>query len=662
MIKKYKTSFVFILVFLTTLTFVFPQTKKIDSLRNVVQTGANDTIKVSLLNSLSQEVLKNGDFSESLKYSLEANELATLLNYKKGKAYALKNIGISYYYQGEYMDVLDYWTKSLKTFEAIHDTVGMSNMLNNLGGVYLTQGSNAGALEYYLKSLNFAEKIKNPYRITSVLPNIGSVYGDMEDYDKALNYFNQMEEYLTILNDPQITTYYLMGIGEIYMKMKNYEMAYKFYKEALPLNENTERYPHNLNRLGEIEFRRGNVEKSIAHLNHAYQAAIEIGLQWDVIQALKELGNIYQNNNFSKALVAYKDAELLAKETEPNKALRDIYLGMSRTYAVNDDFANAYKYQELYLEQKDLLFNLETNDKIRGLQFDFDLEKKQDQIGLLEKESEIQQLNEKRQRYIIYGTAIALSLIFLLSLGLFKRYKYVKKTNRIIEEEKNRSENLLLNILPEETAHELKKYGKVKAKKFDSVTVLFTDFKGFTHYAHHLSPEDLVTSVDFYFSKFDEIMEKYGMEKIKTIGDAYMCAGGLPFPTKDHPYKMVQAAFEIAEFIAESKNASDKDVTHFDVRIGISTGPVVAGVVGIKKFAYDIWGDTVNVASRMETLSTPGKINISENTYDLIKDRFDCEYRGEIEVKNKGMMKMYFVSQARENEIYKTLKKSKIEI
>ena len=138
-------------------------------------------------------------------------------------------------------------------------------------------------------------------------------------------------------------------------------------------------------------------------------------------------------------------------------------------------------------------------------------------------------------------------------------------------------------------------------------------------------------------------MEHYGLEKIKTIGDAYMCAGGLPFPTEDHADKMVRAAIEIAEFVNETNKSNAGDHL-FDIRIGINTGPVVAGVVGTKKFAYDIWGDTVNIAARMETHSEPGRINVSENTYTLIKESFDCAYRGEIEAKSKGMMKMYFVN------------------
>jgi len=210
--------------------------------------------------------------------------------------------------------------------------------------------------------------------------------------------------------------------------------------------------------------------------------------------------------------------------------------------------------------------------------------------------------------------------------------------------------NLLLNILPEETATELKDKGKVKAQRFESVSVMFTDFKGFTAYSDKLSPEELVDSIDFYYSRFDEIVEKHGLEKIKTVGDAYMCAGGLPDPDPNNAHKMIAAAIEIAEFVKESKKNDPDDMTRFDIRIGINTGPVVAGVVGKKKFAYDIWGDTVNIASRMESNSEPGKINVSEATYKLIKDQFMCSYRGEIEAKNKGMMKMYFVERAIEKE------------
>ena len=165
-----------------------------------------------------------------------------------------------------------------------------------------------------------------------------------------------------------------------------------------------------------------------------------------------------------------------------------------------------------------------------------------------------------------------------------------------------------------------------------------------------MTPEDLVEAVDYFFSKFDAVMDKYDLEKIKTIGDAFMCAGGLPFPTDDHHIKMVQAGFEIAQIMEDAKKNTAGGIMNIDVRIGINTGPVVSGVVGTRKFAYDIWGDAVNVASRMESMSEPGKINVSESTYQLIKDTYECEHRGQIHVKNKGMMDMYFVHELKNKE------------
>jgi class 3 adenylate cyclase len=242
------------------------------------------------------------------------------------------------------------------------------------------------------------------------------------------------------------------------------------------------------------------------------------------------------------------------------------------------------------------------------------------------------------------GIGSALLLISFMAWGLLRRNAEIRKNQKIIEEERDRSEKLLLNILPADTAEELKKYGKVKARKFENVTVLFTDFVNFTNHSQNLSPEEIVESVDYYFSKFDEIIERHGLEKIKTIGDAYMCVGGLPFQSPDSAINTAKAALEIAQFV--KKEQSDKNSTHarFHIRMGMSTGTVVAGVVGTKKFVYDIWGDTVNIASRMESQSEPEKINISEYTYHQIKGHFDCAFRGELEVKNKGLMKMYFVN------------------
>ena len=215
-----------------------------------------------------------------------------------------------------------------------------------------------------------------------------------------------------------------------------------------------------------------------------------------------------------------------------------------------------------------------------------------------------------------------------------------------IGKEKRKSEELLLNILPYEVAEELKSTGSAKAKTFSMVSVMFTDFKDFTRISEKVSAELLVDEIHYCFSAFDAIVQKYKVEKIKTIGDAYLCASGLPVLNYTHAIDLVNAAIEIQKFMAERKQVKEaKNEIPFELRIGIHTGPVVAGIVGVKKFAYDIWGDTVNLAARMEQNSEAGKINISGSTYELVKDKFNCVHRGKIEAKNKGEIDMYFVSE-----------------
>lgn len=208
--------------------------------------------------------------------------------------------------------------------------------------------------------------------------------------------------------------------------------------------------------------------------------------------------------------------------------------------------------------------------------------------------------------------------------------------------EKQKSDDLLLNILPEEVAEELKEKGATTAKHFDNVTVLFTDFVNFTNAAEHMSAQGLIDELHNCFKGFDEITDKYGIEKIKTIGDAYLAVAGLPTPDTNHAENVVRAAIEIKAFMAERLTKLGNNNT-FQVRIGVHSGSAVAGIVGVKKFAYDIWGDTVNTAARMEQNGEAGKINISHTTFELVNDKFKCTYRGELDAKGKGMMKMYFV-------------------
>jgi adenylate cyclase len=262
-----------------------------------------------------------------------------------------------------------------------------------------------------------------------------------------------------------------------------------------------------------------------------------------------------------------------------------------------------------------------------------------------EQELEIQKGRNFRNILIsIAGFALGLAgLAFYRFKENQKQKRLLEGKNRLIEEERQRSDELLLNILPAPIAHELKQNGKAKAQRYERASVLFTDFVDFTSVSEKLTPEQLVNELDMYFKAFDFIISQYKLEKIKTIGDAYMCASGLSDRIST-PIAIVRAALEIQQFLNEMK--AEKMLSgepYFEARVGISTGPVVAGVVGVNKFAYDIWGDTVNIAARVQEACEPGRINISAETHREIQYSFRCIYRGRIAAKNKGNIDMYYV-------------------
>ncbi len=237
-----------------------------------------------------------------------------------------------------------------------------------------------------------------------------------------------------------------------------------------------------------------------------------------------------------------------------------------------------------------------------------------------------------------------LSIMFAMFVRIILQSEKLKIAHANLAIEKDKSEKLLLNILPKEIADELKEKGGSYPREYQLVTILFTDFKGFTMLAEKLSPQELVSELDKCFEYFDQTVEDNHLEKIKTIGDAYMCAGGLPTPNKTSPIDSVLAGLEMVRFIERTKKLKEKEgIPYWEMRVGINSGVLMAGVVGKSKFAYDVWGDTVNTASRMESSGVPQRVNISSSTYELVKDFFDCTHRGKIKAKNKGEIDMYLV-------------------
>ncbi|MFT4537238.1 MAG: class 3 adenylate cyclase [Saprospiraceae bacterium] len=249
------------------------------------------------------------------------------------------------------------------------------------------------------------------------------------------------------------------------------------------------------------------------------------------------------------------------------------------------------------------------------------------------------------ENHVFTFLGLFMIVYFFKSENQRKEHQLVDK-NEILTQEMNKSEKLLLNILPEDVAEEMKENGMIKPRHFDQVCVLFTDFKSFTQISESMTPEDLVNELDNYFTAFDKIISNYGIEKIKTIGDSYMCAYGLN-KSEFKPEKIIQASIELQQHIVDVRKKNIRDnKPFFEMRVGIHVGAVVAGIVGKKKFAYDIWGDTVNIASRLESACEVGKINISEKLYLLVKDHFQCQPRGNIMMRNRGELSMYFVNVA----------------
>lgn len=604
-----------------------------DSLKKLVDTAPSDTDKVKAMISLGRNYFSSAP-ELAIKTCNDARTLAEKINYKRGIALALKNSGIGYYNQSKYVEALNDWELAKKISQEIGDKKMVANMLSNLGNIYRDQTDYQMAVDLYLQSLKIAEEIKDSVRTMTVLIGLGATYGEKKsksDIDKAIEYDQQAMPYAEALGQLDALGTITGNLGEIYLSRNQDSLALLYLEKSLKAYEGTEAVPYPLNLIGQVYANRKEYDKALMYQKQSFEIAQKLGGQLDMTRALKGMAETYQRMiKYDLAITNYLEAKKIAREVGANLELKYIFEGLHFCYAQLGDFSNAYKYQDSLLVIKDVIYSIDADKKLGTLMFNFEIEKKQGEINLQQKEISKQK--------IVRNSFIGGFAIVLLFAAVF-----FKQRNRI-SKEKQRSEDLLLNILPSETAEELKATGAAKTKSYESVSVLFTDFKNFTLASEKLSPEELVAEINYCYSEFDKIITKYGVEKIKTIGDAYMCAGGLPVTNTTHPIDVVKAGLEMIQFIeANKKDRIEKGQPYFELRLGIHTGPVVAGIVGIKKFAYDIWGDTVNTASRMESSGEVGKVNISETTYNIVKKYFNCTSRGKIKAKNKGEIEMYFV-------------------
>ncbi len=639
--------------------------------------------------ALASVFLNLYDYPNVLEYSQKAFDISEQLGDKNSMAICLGKKGTVYYIQSDYPTALEYFQKALTLQEQIGNKRGSVHFLGNIGNIYASLSKFNQALEYLQKAYEINAQIGDKSGMASNLSNIGGAYAGLNDYPKALE---NLEKALAIneqIGDKSGMAVNLSNIGKIYINLFNYPKALEYYQKALAINEqiddksliaeglcNIGMIYHDvpdsvLLKFGISPAQR--IEKVLEYQNKGLQIAREIGDGFRQKYAWLNLSYIYEKQgDYAKAYDAYK-AYIVIRDSIESGEIKNKIERKTMQYEF-DKRETALKYekelseekflrtqQELNLKQKDLALSNKEKDlqHLAYLKEKAEKQEKEKQLTLSEKEKQLQstqltvlgqekelqkaqlvtqqkeiETKNAQRNLFIGGTILMLLLASSIFIGL-------RRTSK----EKKRSETLLLNILPAEVAQELKTKGSADAKQFDEVTVMFTDFKGFTQISEKLSPAELVAEIDTCFKTFDHIISRHNIEKIKTIGDAYMCAGGLPVSNKTHAVDVVNAALEIQKFMLEHlRQRKNQGKEIFEIRIGIHTGPVVAGIVGVKKFAYDIWGDTVNIASRMESSGEVGKVNISGSTFELVKDKFNCVHRGKVQAKNKGEIDMYFVS------------------
>jgi class 3 adenylate cyclase/Tfp pilus assembly protein PilF len=575
-------------------------------------------------NNLGTIEENRGNYKEALEYHLKAFQIWETLSDTRGLANSYLNLATCYSSVGNYGNALNNYSNSLKISEKAGDKKGIAVALNNLGITHERMGNYSDALHYYLRAFHIFEESENKHELANSLHNIGNIYVHQHNYTEALKNYYQTLHLREKIGARRGIANALSNIGVVQELQGNYSLALETHTSALVIRKEIGDKPGiagAYNNIGIVLEMLGNYAESLENHSHSLDIRKNIGDQVGMAYCYNGIASVYGKlGNYNEAVKNGLNALKIGNETGNKDVIKETSLQLASYFKNAGNFEMALKYFEKYHELESEMLGEQTRKQLTSLNFMHNLEQK-------EKDLEIEHLR-----------------------------------NVDLKREKDISEQLLLNILPAEVAVELKEKGSADAKHFANVTVLFTDFKDFTKVSEKLPPQQLVDELHNCFSAFDDIIAKYNIEKIKTVGDAYLAVAGLPVPNSNHAEDIIKAALEIKTFMEErisrSQNISGKtEILHapntFEVRIGVHSGPVVAGIVGKRKFAYDIWGDTVNTAARMEQNSEAGRINISQATYQLIKDKFVCSYRGEISAKNKGNLAMYFVEHPVETQVSK---------
>lgn len=593
----------------------------------------DDTLKIGQLLKKSVEFQRTNQ-AESWRLADEACKLSEKINYKRGLADAYIRIGSLLYTNGNLDTSKKVTNKALALYSNLHFMKGEASAYLLMSYINFESGLKDSAFSAIYSALKIYQKTNDSLGIIQSYVQLGNLNLDYENTKAALLNFTKAAQLSKRIGESEGTMSSWDGLGRSFLKTKQYQKSLIYFVKLDSIyRQSGDIYSkaQNLTNIALCFELMGDFQKSKRYYQEALKACIKLKMKTGIALGYYNLGsNFLELNQPDSAIFMLKKSILISKGTNDPERISKSYILLAEAYAKKGLFNTAYQYHIMYSKLSDSILNSEKVKQIAEMQIKYDTEKKQQQIVLLDSQSKTK---ATQRNFFILSSILLLLLATSVIIGLIKTRK-----------EKNISDALLLNILPAEVAKELKQKGSANAQFYDEVTVLFTDFKDFTQIAEKLQPSELVDILHFCFKAFDEIITRHHVEKIKTIGDSYMCAGGLPVPNKSSPKDVVESALEIQAFMKSFNEQRLKNGEEsIEMRLGIHTGPVVAGIVGVKKFSYDIWGDTVNTASRMEQSGEAGRVNISETTYQQVKDKFLCLSRGKISAKHKGMIEMYFV-------------------
>jgi adenylate cyclase len=599
---------------------------RIDSLEQALSTHSkNDSVRVRILSELAYEYY-SVDATRGVKYASTGIAIADAIGDNKGKAKCLNSLGLAYWAESDYPNALDSYITALQINEDVGDKVGITKNLGNIGLLYL-DGQDSTALIYFSKALKNAEELKESRFIPTILGNIGLAYHNRQDYQNALSYFFRALTINRELKNNDGLARMLGNIGRTYLMDKKHFKAVEYCSQSNAI----------FDALG---------QKRDLAINYGIIAEAYIGMVTDSIPgSQRRYNNLNPGKKRALLIKAVESAQIAityGTQIIYREGLVSFYDVLSRSYWELGDSKLAWEYFNKSRKLQDSLYSKSLKTRFANIEILRANNLKAKELIVNEKDLQKQ---KTITRFLIAGA-------FLLIIFLY-----------LVWHERRKSEKLLLNILPESIAVRLKKKEKYIADHFEEASVVFVDISQFTLFSRHNEPERVVEVLNTIYTEFDKIAAKYKLEKIKTIGDCYMAAAGVPFPFQDHATAAACFAVEAMHVFSKngdgetgsiiqyhpSKDSKDGLSLSVQFRCGIDCGPVVAGVIGENKFIYDLWGDTVNTAFRMEEYGEAGKIQVTERFRKTILNTGKCSEagfveRGELEIKGKGTMKTWYMS------------------